>query len=141
MAPTLKDVARLAKVHPSTVARVLSGDPRQRVSAEVRDRIVTLAREQGYQPNRLARALRLKRTHVVGTLIPDIANPFFAAVLRGIEDVTAQQDFSVILANTDDEPAREQRGLLALRERQVDGLILATARRDDPAIRQLVGRG
>lgn len=137
MALTLKDVARLAKVHPSTVARVLNGDPRQRVSEEVRERIVALAHEHGYQPNRLARALRLKRTHVIGTLIPDIANPFFAALFRGIEDAAARQDFSVILANTDDEPAREQRSLLMLRERQVDGLILATARRDDPAIARL----
>jgi LacI family transcriptional regulator len=140
-ATTLKDVARLANVHLSTVARVLNGDPRQRVSEEVRERIVALAREQGYQPNRLARALRLKRTHVIGTLIPDIANPFFGALLRGIEDAATQHGFSVILANTDDEPAREQRGLLMLRERQVDGLILATARRDDPALRDLAATG
>jgi LacI family transcriptional regulator len=141
VAVTLKALARLAGVHPSTVARVLNGDPRQRVSDEVRERIVTLAREYGYQPNRLARALRLKRSHVIGTLIPDIANPFFAVLFRGIEDALAQQDFSVILANTDDEPAREQRGLDMLRGRQVDGLILATARRHDPAIQALAAEG
>ena len=141
MALTLKDLARLAGVHPSTVARVLNGDPRQRVSAEVRERIVVLARQHGYQPNRLARALRLKRSHVVGTLIPDISSPFFAALFRGIEDALAQRDFSVILANSDDDPVREQRSLVMLRERQVDGLILATALRDDPAIRQLAAEG
>jgi LacI family transcriptional regulator len=141
MALTLKDLARLAGVHPSTVARVLNGDPRQRVSAEVRERIVVLARQHGYQPNRLARALRLKRSHVVGTLIPDISSPFFAALFRGIEDALAPQDFSVILANSDDDPVREQRSLVMLRERQVDGLILATALRHDPAIRQLAAEG
>lgn len=141
MALTLKDLARLAEVHPSTVARVLNGDPRQRVSAEVRSRIVTLARDHGYQPNRLARALRLKRSHVVGTLIPDISNPFFAVLFRGIEDALARRDFSVILANSDDDPAREQRGLDMLRGRQVDGLILATARRRDPAIAALAAAG
>src|SRR5579875_2543419 len=98
MATTLKALARLAGVHPSTVARVLNGDPQQRVSPEVRERIVALARDHGYQPNRLARALRLKRSHVVGTLIPDISNPFFAALFRGIEDALAGQEFSVILA-------------------------------------------
>ncbi|HWE60865.1 MAG TPA: LacI family DNA-binding transcriptional regulator [Chloroflexota bacterium] len=131
---TLKDLAQLAGVHASTVARVLNGDPQQRVRPEVRDRIVSLARTHGYQPNGVARALRLKRSRVIGTMIPDISNPFFAAMFRGIEDTLAQQDFSVILANTDDDPRREQRGMTMLRERQVDGLILATARRDDPAI-------
>jgi LacI family transcriptional regulator len=141
MAVTLKGLARLAGVHPSTVARVLNGDPQQRVSEELRERIVALAGELGYQPNHLARALRLKRSHVIGTIIPDIANPFFAALFRGIEDALAQQDFSVILANTDDQPAREQRRLDMLRGRQVDGLILATARRHDPAIAALAASG
>jgi LacI family transcriptional regulator len=119
------------------VARVLNGDPQQRVRPEVRDRIVALARAHGYQPNGLARALRLKRSRVIGTLIPDISNPFFAALFRGIEDTLAQQEFSVILANTDDDPHREQRSMTMLRERQVDGLILATARRQDPAVADL----
>ncbi|HZS89295.1 MAG TPA: LacI family DNA-binding transcriptional regulator [Chloroflexota bacterium] len=141
MAVTLKALARLAGVHPSTVARVLNGDPQQRVSDEVRGRIVALAEQHGYQPNHLARALRLKRSRVIGTIIPDIANPFFAVLFRGIEDALARQDFSVILANTDDQPAREQRSLDMLRGRQVDGLILATARHHDPAIQALAAEG
>lgn len=141
MAVTLKALARLAGVHPSTVARVLNGDPQQRVSEDVRERIIALAEEHGYRPNRLARALRLKRSHVIGTLIPDIANPFFAMLFRGIEDALAPRDFSVILANTDDDPAREQRSLDMLRGRQVDGLILATARRQDAAIAALAAEG
>jgi LacI family transcriptional regulator len=140
-ARTLKDLARLAGVHPSTVARVLNGDPQQRVRQEVRDRIITLARTHGYQPNGLARALRLRRSQVIGTMIPDISNPFFAAMFRGIEDTLARQDFSVILANTDDDPERELRSMNVLRERQVDGLILATARRHDSAIAGLEADG
>ncbi|HEX6542417.1 MAG TPA: LacI family DNA-binding transcriptional regulator [Ktedonobacterales bacterium] len=138
---TLKELARLAGVHPSTVARVLNDDPRQRVSEEVRDRIVTLAREYGYQPNHLARSLRTKRSYVVGTIIPDIANPFFAILFRGIEDALDDSGYSVIMANTDDDSAREQRSIAMLRGRQVDGLLLATARRKDPTIEALtVGR-
>lgn len=138
MSLTLKELGRLAGVHPSTVARVLNGDPHQRVSATVREQILSLAQEHGYQPNWLARSLRTKRSAVVGTLIPDIANPFFALMFRGIEDALAERDFSVILANTDDDPAREERGIALLRGRQVDGLILATARRHDPVVQQLV---
>jgi LacI family transcriptional regulator len=137
MALTLKQLSQLAGVHPSTVARVLNGDPLQRVSGEVRERIVTLAREHQYEPNRIARSLRTKRSSVVGTLIPDIANPFFAMLFRGIEDAMGQRDYSVILANTDDDPEREVRGLAMLRGRQVDGVILATARRHDVAIQEL----
>lgn len=138
MPVTLKELSRLAGVHPSTVARVLHNDPRQRVSDEVRERIFRLAEELHYRPNSLARSLRTRRSTVLGALIPDIANPFFASVLRGIEDVAAERGYSVILANTDDQAAREMRGLEMMRERQVDGLLLATARRQDPAIARLI---
>jgi LacI family transcriptional regulator len=134
----LKELARLAGVHPSTVARVLNDDPQQRVSEDVRARIVTLAREHGYQPNHLARSLRTKRSFVIGTVIPDIANPFFAMLFRGIEDTLAASGYSGIMANTDDDAAREQASIAMLRGRQVDGLIIATARRKDPTIETLV---
>jgi LacI family transcriptional regulator len=137
MTMTLKELGQLAGVHPSTVARVLNDDPHQRVSEDVRQRILTLARKHGYQPNHLARSLRTKRSFVIGTAIPDIANPFFAVLFRGIEDVLGQHGYSVILANTDDDDARQQRNITMLRGRQVDGLILATARRHDPAIEAL----
>jgi LacI family transcriptional regulator len=138
MTVTLKELGRLAGVHPSTVARVLNGDPRQRVSTEVRQQILTLAHDHGYRPNEVARSLRTKRSSVIGTLIPDISNPFFALMFRAIEDALAARDISVILANTDDESVREERAIAMLRGRQVDGLILATARRHDPAIQQLL---
>ncbi|MGZ3672798.1 MAG: LacI family DNA-binding transcriptional regulator [Ktedonobacterales bacterium] len=141
MTMTLKELGRLAGVHPSTVARVLNDDPRQRVSEAVRVRILALAHEHGYRPNHLARSLRMKRSFVVGTVIPDIANPFFAILFRGIEDALAASGYSVIMANTDDEPAREQRSIEMLRGRQVDGLLLATARREDPTIAALTAAG
>ena len=134
---TLKQLSLLAGAHPSTVARVLHADPRQRVSAELRERIMALAREYDYRPNSVARSLRTKRTAVFGVLIPDIANPFFASVLRGMEDAVAERDYSLILTNTDDLPAREAHGMAMLRDRQVDGLLLATARLHDTAIEQL----
>ena len=141
MTITLKELGRLAGVHPSTVARVLNDDPRQRVSEAVRVLILELAHEHGYRPNHLARSLRMKRSFVIGTVIPDIANPFFAILFRGIEDALAASGYSVIMANTDDEPAREQRSIDMLRGRQVDGLLLATARREDPIIAALTAAG
>jgi LacI family transcriptional regulator len=134
---TLKELSQLAGAHPSTVARVLQNDPRQRVSDELRARIVKLAREYEYRPNSVARSLRTKRSAVLGALIPDIANPFFGSILRGMEDAADESDYSIIIANTDDLPEREASGLAMLRDRQVDGLLLATARRVDPAIERL----
>lgn len=134
---TLKELSHLAGVHPSTVARVLQNDPRQRVSVELRARILELAHEHEYRPNSIARSLRTKRSAVIGALIPDISNPFFASVLRGMEDAAAEREYSIIVANTDDLPARETRSLAMLRDRQVDGLLLATARRRDPAVERL----
>lgn len=134
---TLKELSQLAGVHPSTVARVLQNDPRQRVSDELRARIVKLAQEYQYRPNSVARSLRTKRSAVLGALIPDISNPFFGAILRGMEDAAAEREYSIILANTDDLPAREANGLAMLRDRQVDGLLLATARRRDAAVERL----
>lgn len=138
MSITLKQLSRIVGVHPSTVARVLHNDPRQRVSEEVRERILRVAQQYEYRPNSIARSLRTKRSAVLGALIPDISNPFFANVFRGMEDAVAEREFSLILANTDDLPARELRGMAMLRDRQVDGLLLATARRTDPAIEQLI---
>lgn len=137
MVITLKQLSQLAGVHPSTVARVLNDDPNQRVSETVRERILALAREYNYHPNSVARSLRTKRSAVVGALIPDIANPFFAVLFRGMEDALAQHDYGIILANSDDSASREARGMAMLRGRQVDGLILATARRRDPSIEAL----
>jgi LacI family transcriptional regulator len=134
---TLKELSQLAGAHPSTVARVLQNDPRQRVGDELRARIVQLAREYGYRPNSVARSLRTKRSAALGALIPDIANPFFGAILRGMEDAAAESDYAVIITNTDDMQEREANGLAMLRDRQVDGLLLATARRNDPAVAQL----
>lgn len=141
MTMTLKELGKLAGVHPSTVARVLNDDPRQRVSEAVRLRILALAHEHGYRPNHLARSLRMKRSFVIGTVIPDIANPFFAILFRGIEDALAASGYSVIMANTDDEPAREQRSIDMLRGRQVDGLLIATARRKDAVTELLTAAG
>lgn len=141
MTITLKELGLLAGVHPSTVTRVLNDDPRQRVSEAVRVRIRALAHEHGYQPNHLARSLRMKRSFVIGTVIPDIANPFFAILFRGIEDALAASGYSVIMANTDDDPERERRSIDMLRGRQVDGLILATVRREDPTIAALTAAG
>lgn len=119
---TMKDVAQQAGVSPSTVSHVIN-DTRF-VSQQLRDRVLHAMKELNYQPSAVARSLRTKKTQVVALVIPDITNPYFPEVARGVQDVAEQNEYSVILCNTDRMRGRELRFLNALRGQRVDGLIL-----------------
>ncbi len=122
---TLRDVARRAGVSIATVSYVLNGT--RPVSPEVEARVWEAVATLRYRPNRLARGLRRKRTHVLGLIVPDSANPFFAEIARGLEDLSFAHDYSVILCNSDGDPVKEQRYLGVLIEQQVDGIALVSA--------------
>jgi LacI family transcriptional regulator len=119
---TIRDVAARAGVSPTTVSHVIN-DTRP-VSAELRSRVEAAMAELGFQPNALARSLRRKRTHTLGLIVPDSANPFFAEVGRGIEDTSFAAGYSVILCNSDGDPARELLYMDLLVQKQVDGVLL-----------------
>lgn len=138
---TIRDVAERVGVHPSTVSRVLNPATRGRITPEIVDKVTKAARKLGYTPNQTAQGLRTNRTRTIGVLIPDITNPLFPPVIRGIEDALGGEGYTAILGNTDNIAARERDAVMNMRARQVDGLILATARRDDPIIAQCVGDG
>lgn len=136
---TARDVARRAGVSTSTVSHVLNGT--RVVSAELRERVLTAARELHYEPNAVARSLKIKRSNALGLIISDIANPFFTAVVRGVEDVASEQGYTLILGNTDEDPAKEEAYLRALAARRVDGLILAPAGEPHEYLERLVRTG
>ncbi len=140
-AVTLKELAARLGVHPSTVSRVANTDPSLRVAAETRDRIEALLHETGYRPNGIARSLKLRQAFVLGMIVPDVTNPFFAVMYRGIEDASLPRGYSVILCNTDGSPDRERAQLSMLLERRVDGLILASAYLQDPSVWRLRAEG
>ncbi len=135
---TLKDVAAKVGVHSSTVSRVLNPATRGMVSPEIATAVAAAAKELGYRPNLFAYSLRTSRSFTIGVIIPDLTNPVFPPLIRGIEEVLGQSNYTVILANTDNDPAREETLIAAMRGRQVDGLILATARRDDKLVRDII---
>jgi LacI family transcriptional regulator len=137
---TLRELARRAGVNPSTVSRVLNRDPGVRISAATRARILDVAATTGYRPNRLARSLKLQRTYIVGMLIPDVTNPVFSALFRAVDDAATAARYHVILCNTDDTVRRLAEHLDTLSEGHVDGLLVATARRDDPVLDTLRAR-
>jgi LacI family transcriptional regulator len=138
MASTIQDVARAAGVSAATVSRVFNGG---RVSAERTERVRRAAADLGFAPNRVARSLRTQRASVIGLLIPDIENPFFTAMARGVEDAAQQTNLSVVLCNTDEDVAKERRYLDVALAEQMAGVIVAAASRQHTDLSVLEARG
>ncbi|MGN6100574.1 MAG: LacI family DNA-binding transcriptional regulator [Devosia sp.] len=120
---TQRDVARLAGVSQAAVSMVLSGGSAAALSAETLERINSAARELGYAPNRFAQALRTSRTMTIACIVPDITNPFYPTLMRGIQSVTDGLGYDVIAVNTDGQPERERHFLEWSRQGRVDGVI------------------
>ena len=131
-ASTAKDVAKRAGVSIATVSRVVNNH--ESVSPVIRDKVLQAIEALGYRPSRAAQLLRAKRGHVIGLVIPDIQNPFFTAVARGIEDVAYQHGYSLILCNTDEDSDKERLYLDVMRAEAVAGLILASTVQDNPQV-------
>ena len=119
---TIKDVAASAGVSTATVSRVLAG--MKGVGKPVRQKVTAAAQQLGYQPNRLARDLRVGLRKVIGLVIPDLQNPFLTSVVRGIEAVLCRDGYSLLLGNSDGQAEREQTQLSVFRGEGVAGLIL-----------------
>src|SRR5665213_698716 len=111
---------------------------RHMVTSEMARRVIDAATSLGYHPNALAHGLRMRRSSTVGVLIPDITNPVFPLILRGIEDALGPLGYTAIIANTDGDASRDALTLERMLARRVDGFILATARRQDPVVARCV---
>jgi len=118
---TVKEIAAIAKVSVATVSRALQRP--EIVSEETRQRIHEIVKRLGYTPNALARNLRTARTRLIVALLPDIANPFFSEVIRGIEQVAYENGYSVLLGETQSNLVREQAYADMVAARQADGII------------------
>ena len=121
---TIKQVAARAGVSFTTVSHVVNRT--RPVSDSARVRVERAIAELGYFPSAVARALKTSQTRIVGVIVPNITNPFFSELMRGIEDACERSHYSVFLCNGDDDPQRQGRALDTLLERRVDGLLLAT---------------
>jgi len=130
----LTDVARKVGVHTSTASRVLNPATRHMVSPDVAAKILAAAEDLGYSPNPFALGLRTRRSRTIGIVVPDLTNPVFPPMVRGIENVLDEAGFTAILADAH-LAAQERQVLDRMKSRWVDGLILATATRGHkPAI-------
>jgi LacI family transcriptional regulator len=122
-------VARLAGVSAAVVSYVLNSGPKP-VSEAKRERVEQAIAALNYRPDARARSLRLGRTHAIGLIVPDAANPFFAEVAQAIERAAAPYGLAVLMGTTANDPAKEAKYLEDLAERRVDGIILISSRSD-----------
>src|SRR3954447_11200106 len=136
---TLRDVARLAEVHPGTVSRALNPATRNLVNTETARRVMDAAAELDYRPNPIARGPKTNRSFTIGVLAPALTTPLSPPIVRGIQDRLEQAGYTPLIANTDNDPERERIDFERLRARQVDGFITATARRDDDLLTEVAG--
>ena len=122
--PTQADVAQLAGVSRATVSYVINGVEANQVSSETRDRVLAVIQELGYQPDAMAQSLRSGATHTLGLLIPDMDNPHYWHIAKGVEQETQQQDYDLMLISSALDVDRELNSIKALSRRRMDGLIL-----------------
>jgi LacI family transcriptional regulator len=118
---TIKDVAQEAGVSIATVSRVLN--EQSGVSKELVEQVKAAVQKLNYQPNAIARALKNSESRSIGLIIPDIENPFFPALVRGVEDAMQEIGYAVILCNTDGHSEVEERYIKFLLSKQVDGIL------------------
>jgi LacI family transcriptional regulator len=132
---TVKDVAREAGVSVATVSKILNYPEYSR--AETREKVLATIKRLNYQPNHAARSMVNKKTGMIALIIPDVRNPFFTEVARGVEDAANKSDYRVMLGNTDEDPAKQQNYLQALQGRIVDGFIIAVASDDSRQLNKI----
>ncbi|MBN1997271.1 LacI family DNA-binding transcriptional regulator [candidate division KSB1 bacterium] len=135
MSVTQKDIARKLNVSVMTVSKALRGHPD--ISEKMRKRVEKTAREMNYTVNVLARSLVQKRTNTIGVVVPDISESFYAEIIHGIEAVARQNDYNILLANSDNNPDLERKAIQTLLEKRIDGLLLAPTELDNSYVQTL----
>ena len=121
---TILDVARRAGVSATTVSHVLSG--KRLVAAATRERVESAVRDLGYRPNHVARNLRTRRSHMIAVVVPDITNPFYSELTRGLADAVLGGDYGTYVCNTDGRVDRERAFVDDVMDRGVDGVVIAS---------------
>jgi LacI family transcriptional regulator len=128
---TLKSIATRVGTSVSTVSRVLNGNARHyRISEDTEARILAVAKELSFSPNLLAKGLRLRRSNTIGLVIPDISNPFFAAITHTVTVEARNRGYSLLLCDTQEDTGREVEAISLLQNRMIEGLIVLPVGQD-----------
>jgi LacI family transcriptional regulator len=123
--PTIRDVARLADVSITTASAVMNG--KRTVKEALRLRVTRAMEALDYHPDSVARSLKVRRTKTVGIVVPDITNPFYPEIIRGMEEVARRSGYSVLFCNSSEDEELERHHLSMLFSRRVDGVVIVPA--------------
>jgi DNA-binding LacI/PurR family transcriptional regulator len=135
----IKNVAEAAGVSNATVSRVLANKPY--VREEVRQRVLAVVKELGYQPSRVARSLRFQRSRLIGLIISDIQNPFFTSLVRAVEDVAHEHQYTVVLCNSDEDLEKEKLYIDLMQAEMVAGVLITSTSEVDSPCKKLIEIG
>lgn len=133
---TIRDIAKLAEVSVSTVSRVLSGNGY--VAKEKREKVLEIIEREHFVPSQVARSLSGKQSHTIAVIIPDITNEFFADALSGIYRIAENENYNVVIYNTEEDRGIEHRALADMERQQIDGAILTPVFERDPVSKDRV---
>jgi LacI family transcriptional regulator, kdg operon repressor len=137
---TIVDVAAKAGVSKTTISRYLNGKF-EYMSEKSRERITGVIKEMGYRPNNLARSLKSQHSRMLGVIVSDITSPFSPILLKGISDCCERYGYRILIANSDDDPAKEREYILSMLDQQVDGIILNTAGKNTDFLMEVAKNG
>ena len=133
---TIKDIAREVNLSYSSVSLALNNDPR--IKKETKERVKQKAEEMGYQRNAQARALVMNKSEMIGFILPDIENPFFASLIRGAEELAFEKGFNLVICNTNWDNELEAKHLNLVIERKIDGILLVSCNEPNPTLEKVL---
>lgn len=136
---TIKEVAKKAEVSTATVSRVINGN--YPVSKEAYEKVMSAIEEVGYRPNAIAKSLKMNKTFMIGLVVPDISNPYFMEIARGVEKVISTYGYTLTFCSTDEDPVKEIKVLRALNEKRVDFVVLASSLTNEKPLKELMKQG
>lgn len=122
--PTQAEVAKLAGTSQAVVSYVLTNNQKVSIPPETRQKVQNAIEKLGYIPNGIGRGLRTSKTYTIGSIIPDITNPFYPTFIRGIQDVAEENGYDLVIYNTDGDKKKEQQSLISVIQNRMDGLIV-----------------
>lgn len=137
---SIKDVAQKAGVSTALVSYVINGRLQERINEQTAQKIKDAIKELNYRPNKIAQSLKLQKTFTIGLIVPDIANPFSSAVARLIEDEATKQEYSLLIASSDENVDKLKSITELFINRQVDGLIIGAVENSKAYIQELTDR-
>ncbi|MBK1896356.1 LacI family DNA-binding transcriptional regulator [Chryseobacterium paridis] len=135
---SIKDIARIAGVSVATVSYVINKKEGSRISESTKNRILEIAKEINYTPNKIARSLKMNKSKLIGLIVPDISNDFYSNIARCIENEAMKLGYTILIGSSDENPEKFKKLTELFSEQQVDGMIVTPVAGSDEAIKRLL---